>query len=246
MLNKLLFDYRALSIVLDVIFKNNSELSMNACDGVTIMAENLNIKIPSDETLGNIIPDDFKEIDAPQGGNDKIKFIVSDGEISLDKSILIESSEVFTSMLSSGFRESKFNEIHFPTYTINGVKYFHQLLTMQKNGKLKSIAPKVDDIEILLHSFELSNLYIILEIQQPLLNVIKIVINETNVMKVFEWSLKNVNQELLISSICYFLCAKIDGEKKLKLFITANESKYSDVWRKLIVDSITMKCRVVE
>lgn len=244
MLNNLLFHHGALDIVFEVIF-SNSELAASACDGITIMSENLCIKIPSDdESLGNIIPDDF-EVERFKV-DDAIKFILKDGEITVDKSILMDSSEVFSSMLSSDFRESNRNEIKFPTYTVAGMKYFYQILMMQREKRLKSIAPRVKSMEVLLQSFELSVLYALMELQQPLLNVIKIVISEANVMKVFEWSLRNVNQELLISSICCFLCAKIDGKVKLKLFIEANASQFSSEWKKLIVDSISMKCRPVE
>ena len=59
MLEKLLFGYKALETVFEVIF-SGCELAEMACNGLTIMAENLGIKIPSeDETLSKIIPEEF-------------------------------------------------------------------------------------------------------------------------------------------------------------------------------------------
>ncbi|CRL07043.1 CLUMA_CG020017, isoform A [Clunio marinus] len=245
-LNDFLFKYKALDIVMDISLSDNL-LATAACDGLTIMANNLRIKIPSDdETLHKIIPDDFivdETILTTKDDGDEIKFILKDGEISFDKETLKRSSEVFNSMLSGAFRESNSNEVKFPEYTVDGMKYFYQLIMLTNNKKLKSIAPKVNDISVVLQAYELSILYILTEIQKPLLNVIKIIINETSVQKVFEWSLLNVNQDLLITAICFYLCGNIDGKTKHKLFLEAMNSQYKNEWKQLIVDTILMKCQ---
>lgn len=160
-----------------------------------------------------------------------------------DKETLIKSSEVFSSMLSGNFRESNCNEVKFPDYTVKGMKYFFQILKMEENGKLKQIAPKVNDMNIILQAYELSILYILTNIQKPLLNVIKVVLDETSVLKIFEWSLRNINQDLLISAICYFLCGNIDGKTKLKLFLEVNKSQFNNEWKRLIIDTLLMKCQ---
>lgn len=123
------------------------------------------------------------------------------------------------------------------------MRYFYHILKMSEAKKLKAIAPRVDDMNVILQSYELSILYILTDLQKPLLNVIKVVLDEKSVMKIFEWSLRNINQDLLISAICYFLCGQIESGEKLKLFSEANQSMYSKEWRRLIVDVITMKCQ---
>lgn len=243
-LNDMLFRHQALDVILDIIL-NGGSLAEEASDGVTIMANNLRIQIPcDDDVLQRIIPDDYVEDEnLLKSEGERIKFVVKDGETTFDKETLMECSDVFRSMLSGDFRESNCNEVKFPDYTVDGMKYFCQLVKMDQSGKLKQIAPKFNDMSIILQAYELSILYILTNIQKPLLNVIKIVLDETNVLKVFEWSLRNINQDLLISAICYFLCANIDGPTKLKLYLEANQSQYKNEWKQLLVDTILMKCQ---
>lgn len=244
-LNDFLFKYKALDIVMDIILSEKL-LATEAADGLTVMANNLNIQIPSDDdVLQRIIPDEFV-VDEKLLQCDEcnaIKFILKDGEISFDKETLKSSSDVFHSMLSGDFRESNFNEVKFPDYTVDGMKYFFQLVKLDKEKKLKQIAPRVNDMNVILQAYELSILYIITNIQKPLLNVIKIVLDERSVLKIFEWSLRNINQDLLISAICYFLCGDIDGKAKLELFLQANQSQFSKEWKNVITDTILMKCQ---
>lgn len=243
-LNDLLFRHKALDIVMDIIL-NQLNLAAEACDGLTVMANNLNIQIPSDDdVLQRIIPDEYVEDESLlESEGEKIKFVLKDGEAMFDKETLMSASEVFHSMLSGDFRESNFNEVRFPDYTVEGMKYFFQLVKMDQNGKLKPIAPLLNDMNVILQAYELSILYILTNIQKPLLNVIKIVLDETSVLKIFEWSLRNINQDLLISAICYFLCGNIEGKLKLKLFLEASQSQYSSQWKQLIVDTILMRCQ---
>lgn len=243
-LNDLLFRYKALDIVMDEIF-NQGDLASEACDGLTVMSKNLNIRIPvDDESLHRIVPEDYEEDnDSLRSDCDQIKFILKNGETSFDKEALKQSSEVFSSMLSGSFRESNMNEINFPDYTIEGMKYFFKMVQLDREGKMKPIAPKINDMNVVLQAYELSILYIITNIQKPLLNVIKIVLDEQSVLKIFDWSLQHINHDLLISAICYFLCGDIDGSSKLKLFLEANQSQFKDEWRKLIIDTILMKCQ---
>lgn len=243
-LNDLLFKYKALEIVMEIIL-NQDELAVEACNGLTVLANNLNIQIPSDDdVLQRIIPDDYVENETMlKTDGEQIKFVLKDGETFFNKETLKKSSDVFHSMLSGDFRESNFNEIKFSDYTIEGMKYFFQMIKTDQDGKLKPIAPKVSDMNVILQAYELSILYIIPNIQKPLLNVIKIVLDETSVLKIFEWSLRNINQDLLISAICYFLCGNIDGKLKSKLFIEASQSQFQKEWKQLMVDTILMKCQ---
>lgn len=244
-LNDMLFRFKVLDIVIDVIL-NGDTMALEACDGLTVMSQNLNIHIPSeDDVLKRIIPDEFVEDEQQLMAcdGDKVKFVTKNGTVEFSKESLKQASEVFNSMLSGDFRENNENEIKFMEYTVEGMRYFYQILKMSEAKKLKVIAPRVDDMSVILQCYELSILYILNDLQKPLLNVIKVVLDETNVMKIFEWSLKNINQDLLISAICYFLCGQIESGKKLKLFDEANRSMYSKEWRKLIVDVITMKCQ---
>jgi len=248
-LNKFLFNYGALEIIMDTIYSNDQILSTAACNGITILSNNLNIRIPSeDDVFQRIIPDEFvlENFNEIASSKDQVKFILKDGDTLFDKDLLMNSSEVFNSMFSGDFRESSRNEVKFPNYTVLGMKYFFQLVKMSKEGKLKPIAPKIDNMDVVLQAYELSILYIMTDIQQPLLNIIKVILDETNVKRIFEWSIRNINQDLLISSICYYLCGAIDGTTKLKLYLDVKESEYSKEFKDLIFDSILMKCKPVD
>lgn len=241
-LNDLLFKYNALDVVLNIIM-TEIEFASIAADGITVMSLNLRIQLPSeDDVLSRIIPDEISDDDEliiAEG--EVVKFIVKDGEIFFEKETLKNASDVFCSMLTGNFRESNLNEVKFLDYTIQGMEYFFRILKRAQNGKLKMIAPKAE-MDVILQAYELSIRYIITEIQQPLLNVIKVILDETNVLNIFEWSLKNINQDLLIASIQYFLCGKIHGTKKSQLFIKANQSQFKDEWRHLMVDLIKQAC----
>lgn len=186
-LNDMLFKYRALDLVMDIIL-NEGSLAAEACDGLTVMCNNLNIHIPfDDDVLQRIIPDDYTvDEELVNFADEQVKFILKDGETSFDKETLKKCSDVFNSMLSGDFRESANNEVKFPEYTVDGMKYFFQLVKMEQTGKLKQIAPKVNDMNIILQAYELSILYIITNIQKPLLNVIKIVLDEVRFLYVME------------------------------------------------------------
>ena len=243
-LNDLLFRHQAIETILDMILAEE-DLAVEACDGLTVLSNNLNIRISSDDdVLQKIIPDDFSEDDEILNfKGERVKFVLEDGEVSFEKETLIQSSEVFQSMLSGNFKESNLNEVKFPNYTVKGMKYFYQVLNLHLTGRLKPIAPKVNDMNVILQAYELSILYILTNIQNPLLNVIKIVLDESNVLKIFEWSLRNINQDLLISAVCYYLCGNISGRAKLKMFLEANQSQFNDEWKKLVADTILMKCQ---
>ncbi|XP_070503356.1 uncharacterized protein Rnb [Chironomus tepperi] len=248
-LNKFLFNYGALDIIMNTIYSNDEILSVAACNGITILSNNLNIRIPSeDDVFQRIIPDEFEleSSDKEESSKEQVKFILKDGDIMFDKDVLMASSEVFNSMFSGDFRESNKKEVKFPNYTVLGMKYFFQLVKMSKENKLKPIAPKVDNMDVVLQAYELSILYIMSDIQQPLLNIIKVILNENNVNRIFEWSIRNINQDLLISSICYYLCGAIDGKTKLKLYLEVKESQYSKEFKDLIIDSILMKCKPLD
>lgn len=245
-LNDMLFRFKVLDVVIDVILSEET-MALEACDGITVMSQNLRIEIPSeDDVLKRIIPDEFvvdEKLILTTAEGEKVKFVLKDGIVDFDKESLKSASEVFNSMLSGDFRENNENEIKFPEYTVEGMKYFFQILKMSEMKKLKVIAPRVDDMNVILQSYELSILYILTDLQKPLLNVIKVILDETNVMKIFEWSLRNINQDLLISAICYFLCGQLESTKKLQLFKEANQSRFNKEWRQLLIDVISMKCQ---
>ncbi|CAO1425254.1 unnamed protein product [Diamesa serratosioi] len=242
-LNDLLFKYNGLDIAMNIILNESCEvMAAEACSGITVMSVNLNIQLPNEEdVLQRIIPDNY--VKCEEKGENLIKFIVKDGVSYFDKEILKRSSDVLCSMLSSDFRESNMNEVHLQDCTVEGIEYFFNLIRLDDAKRLKIIAPKVDNMDVILQAFDLAIRFIITNIQKPLLNVIKIVINERNALNVFEWSLRNVNQDLLITSICYYLNGQISGSKKRQLFKEANQSQFSIQWKQLIIDTILMKCQ---
>ena len=85
--------------------------------------------------------------------------------------------------------------------------------------------------------------YILPTMRPPLLNTIKLAMKHHNALQVFKFSLKYVDRELLESSICYYLNADISGTDKADMFWAVNQSEFSGEWRRLIIDTILLKCQ---
>jgi hypothetical protein len=243
-LYKLLYYCKALDIVMDLILKGD-ELSGEAASGLSTMAVNLGISVHGDREREKRAIEEFTEEKHEKLmsilGNDLVKFTINDDHLYFDKDLLIRKSEVFESMFNNDFRESKMNEVRPANCSIGGLKYFFHLILLDHQKELKKIAPKIPKMNEILDAYQLSIQYIITTIQKPILNLIKIVIDHTNVLEVFEFSLKYVNHELLDASISYFLSSDIDGQKKVKMFRDAEKSSYNSQWKQLILDAISMR-----
>jgi armadillo repeat-containing protein 5 len=246
----LLFQCNALDIILNVIFDETEALSNEAALGLTILALNLNIAIKDNGHCGAHKEEDVNNADE---SNDLLTLDTTDEIVTfhvkenqqfrIKKSILIDNSDVFNSMFRNDFRESKHNEVHLEEISLGGIRYFCHLIKLASTNELDKVTSLgIYGMQSTLEAYDLSIKYILPEIEAVVLRIIKTIMHDSSVLKVFDWSMRNLNRELLDTSIAYFLNCDISGERKVVLFRSANMSSYKTEWHQLIVDTIFNKC----
>lgn len=263
LLHKLLFDMKILNTVMNIILNENDDggeelydqrLSAAACSGITTLAQNLNICGEEEDTGTPSEKLEEKEFDNTlticdeSGTEEKVTFKVTNAagiveSVLVSKNLLIQGSDVFERMFDGNhFVESKNNEVQLrETISVDGLKYFFYLIRLQTVNKLTGMAPPPKAIGSSLDALSLSQKYMLPAVEKSVMNITKTLLNDDCVLNVFEWSLKNYNQELLVASTYYFLYADISGAAKCKLFRAANKSPYQKEWRRLMYETILFR-----
>lgn len=265
LLHKLLYDMKILNTVMNIILNENDDeeeelyeqrLSVAACSGITTLAQNLCICGEEEDTGTPSEKLEAKEFDntlticnESNSSEEKVTFKVKNASGAMDsvrvsKSLLLQGSDVFQRMFDGDhFIESKNNEVFLKeNISVDGLKYFFYLIRLQTVNKLTGMAPPPKLIEASLDALSLSQKYLLPGVERSVQNIVKTLLNDDCVLNVFEWSLRNYNQELLDASTYYFLYSDISGAAKCKLFRSANKSTYRKEWRRLMNETIL--CRV--
>uniref|UniRef100_A0A182VZB8 ARMC5-like ARM-repeats domain-containing protein n=1 Tax=Anopheles minimus TaxID=112268 RepID=A0A182VZB8_9DIPT len=260
-LHKLLFDMKVLEMVMDFILDEGTEqqqqqqrLNGIACCAITRLSQNLAIFGEEEDTGTPSEKLEAKEFDntvticdeSALSVDEKVMFRVRSSPtapqetVFVSKALLIEGSEVFRRMFDGDhFIESKNNEVHLhEPISADGLRYFFYLVRLQTLNKLTGMAPPPKVIEASLDALSLAQKYLLPTIEKPVMNIVKTLLNDDCVLNVFEWSLRNYNQELLVASTYYFLYSDISGAAKWKLYRAANRSCYRDEWRRLLTETI--------
>uniref|UniRef100_A0A182PGP1 ARMC5-like ARM-repeats domain-containing protein n=1 Tax=Anopheles epiroticus TaxID=199890 RepID=A0A182PGP1_9DIPT len=258
LLHKLLFDMKVLEMVMDFILDEGTSgqhrLNGIACSAITQLAQNLSIAGEEEDTGTPSEKLEEKEFDntvticdeSATSVDEKVAFRVRSSPsapqetVLVSKALLIEGSEVFRRMFEADhFIESKNNEVHLhEPISADGLRYFFYLVRLQTLNKLTGMAPPPKVIEASLDALSLAQKYLLPTVEKPVMNIIKTLLNDDCVLNVFEWSLKNYNQELLVASTYYFLYSDISGAAKCKLYRAANRSNYRNEWRRLLTETI--------
>lgn len=263
LLHKLLFDMKILNTVMNIILNENDDgeeeihdqrLSAAACSGITTLAQNLCICGEEEDTGTPSETLEAKEFDNTlticdeSSNEEKVTFKVTNvagvvESVLVSKNLLIQGSDVFERMFDGNhFVEAKNNEVQLrEEISVDGLKYFFYLIRLQTVNKLTGMAPPPKAIGSSLDALSLSQKYMLPAVEKSVQNIIKTLLNDDCVLNVFEWSLKNYNQELLVASTYYFLYADISGAAKCKLFRAANKSPYQKEWRRLMNETILFR-----
>ncbi|XP_055526461.1 uncharacterized protein LOC129719091 [Wyeomyia smithii] len=263
LLHKLLYDMKILNTVMNIILNENDDeqeevydqrLSVAACSGITTLAHNLNICGEEEDTGTPSETLEAKEFDNTlticdeNSPEEKVIFKVrsengTPNQVLVSKNLLIQGSDVFQRMFDGDhFIESRRNVVELQeNISVDGLKYFFYLIRLQTVNKLTGMAPPPKVIEASLDALSLSQKYLLPAVEKSVQNIIKTLLNDDCVLNVFEWSLKNYNQELLVASTCYFLYSDINGAAKCKLFRAANKSVYRKEWRRLLNETIMFR-----
>lgn len=246
---------------MNTILNKNDELCLEAADGITSLSQSLGIQIPeSDITVFNENQEfdesmDFSNdttcldtanyYDNNDDDADELKFILHRGcsriPIKFKKHLLTQCSDVFNSMLNSDFKECNEREIHLKNYTVHGIKYFLNLIQLIAKQKLLNIPP-IYYFDSLLEAYELSRFYMIKELELKLYHMIIYRLCTKTCLKIFQWSIKNMNHELLEISINYYLSSLLNNYEKVELYHEADYCEYSKEWNQMIIDTILIKC----
>ncbi|XP_053685030.1 uncharacterized protein LOC128734704 [Sabethes cyaneus] len=263
LLHKLLYDMKILNTVMNIILNENDDeqeecydqrLSIAASSGITTLAQNLNICGEEEDTGTPSETLEAKEFDNTlticdeNSTEEKVIFKVRNesgtpDQVIVSKNLLIQGSDVFQRMFDGDhFIESQKNEVELQeNITVDGLKYFFYLIRLQTVNKLTGMAPPPKMIEASLDALSLSQKYLLPAVEKSVQNIIKTLLNDDCVLNVFEWALKNYNQELLVASTYYFLYSDISGTAKCKLFRAANKSVYRKEWRRLLNETILFR-----
>ncbi|XP_058467194.1 uncharacterized protein LOC131440164 [Malaya genurostris] len=264
LLHKLLYDMKILDTVMDIILNENDDrreeelydqrLCVAACSGITTLAQNLNICGEEEDTGTPSEKLEAKEFDNTlticdeNSTEEKVTFKVRNAsgtteQVLVSKSLLIQGSDVFQRMFDGDhFIESKKNEVQLQeNISVDGLKYFFYLIRLQTLNKLTGMAPPPKVIEASLDALSLSQKYLLPAVEKSVQNIVKTLLNDDCVLNVFEWSLQNYNQELLVAATYYFLYSDISGAAKCKLFRAANKSAYRKEWRRLLNETILFR-----
>lgn len=263
LLYNFLNDGNALSILLNIILcKKQDKFTTQAIDALTCMASNtLGIHAPSidctdlidtydpyvdneDESLHSVCDIRFVVHTAPPENENNEQKNTDPIFVKFNKALLCSISEVFNTMLNSDFREGNEGEIHLRTYSAMGLRYFLNLI-VRHSLEHKANLPPIDQSYILLEAFEMSRVYIIPALEKIILDLLVLRLNDSNCLKIFEWSMRNYHQELSEIVVNYYLCCPLDSKNKLALFHTADYSDFSTQWFEIILHIIYTKCRVV-
>lgn len=259
----------------EILDESQETRSEEACLGITALAVNLNLYLEGEEINKKeaVENGDGEEDEGDEGGEDvkvgvvekeerkeikvadfamktesdsKITFLLSDGErIEFNEEVLVSYSDVFNSMFSRDFQESKFKEVLISDVSSGGLKYFLQLVQhFQANPAPRRFqhVPKTEKITVALEAYELSIKYMLNEIERTVLRHVKKLVDDESVQDMFEWAMRNKNADMLEMSIYYYLNSDLPGGRKLRMFRRANSSVYREEWQHWLVDTIRSKC----
>lgn len=262
LLHQFLNEGSALSLLFNSILSaKQDEFTIEAIDSLTCLSRyTLGIQIPyheNSDSNGIDLSEMYEEFDDTESiqlydncdmhfylhpletNDDKNSTVTT--RIAFNKAVLCASSEVFNTMLNSDFREGNEGDIHLRTYTVAGVRYFLNLIARQ-SLKLKLNIPPANNFKALLEAFEMSRIYIIPELEEKLQQLLIYRLNETNCLKLLEWSLTNYHIDLTEITINFYLCSCLSTTKKVALFRNADYSNYSTQWFQMLFEVIFSRC----
>lgn len=245
-LHTLLIVHGSLYICIEAILSKDSELSKEAATGLTALSAVLSISVQpyKNDKINESVTFQLDKTFSPNDETDSmITFIASDSDdsnenrIQFSESTLTKCSDVFSSMLTSDFRESKDKEIYLRKQTIDGVKYFLNAIHQKIHSEFLSI-PERGLIGAVLETYDMCHIYMMAELECDIFNMILYLLDETTVLRIFEFSMVHHKQELSDLAINYYLSANIPGERKVRMFHEADNSEYSKEWNQMILDTI--------
>lgn len=250
---KMLFNTcKSLDIIMETILTEGDPLAADAALGLTTLA--ISLEITSEDCVDfsygkrdeifmfdKVFDRNVSDLRNPDWGSEMVKFRLNETEsIDFSKKMVSKASDVFNSMFSSDFIESRNAEMKLEGISFNGLNYFLYCIMCFHN--LPNIKEKPVNMLAALEAYELSNKYLMLTMENVLEEIIRIITDDSNVIDMFEWGIENNKQNIVDTAIEYCLTSNISGERKVDLFRRGNQSIYAEDWNELITSTIINKC----
>lgn len=162
--------------------------------------------------------------------------------------ILTENSDVFDRMFKSDFKESKDKRVVLKNQSIGGIKYFLDCLQQLSIGRAvrKPVANVADPVNVMvaaLEAYDISQIYMLPQIERNTLNMIVFMLDADNLLDVFDFSIKHHKADLREIAINFYLTSNLDSNRKVQIFRRADDSEYYKEWNELILDTIVFTCQ---
>lgn len=245
---------------MEIILTKDDELCAEAATGMTSLAKVLKISVPTNDsgcisTTGGRFDPNRKHINAADIANERVVTFIAGGggkktdgkedtatAVQFNEQILIDASEVFSSMLKSNFRESKDKTIHLPKQSLEGIKYFLDALRQRSLGDGLLLAD-AQYMNAVLETYDMCQMYMLPELERDIYNLILCMLSDETVLRLFEFAMANHKQELSDVAINYYLCANIAGDRKVAMYRAADNSDYFKEWNQIMLDTVVYTCQ---
>lgn len=266
-LNTLLLKHGGLYTLIEMILTKDEPLSKEAATGLTALALQLDIKKPKcNRTKISRSEINFDIDDKLDDEDDLVTFIAGkcaksstddasavpeampENSVRFSERILTENSEVFDRMFKSDFKESKDKRVVLKNQSIEGIKYFLDCVRQMSVGKplrkpLAGNTSSQNSMVAALEAYDISQMYMLPDIESNVLNMIVYVVDASNVLDVFDFSIRNHKADLRELAINYYLTSNLDSNLKVQIFRKADDSEYYKEWNELILDTIVYTCQ---
>lgn len=230
--------------IMEIILTKNDSLANDAVIGLSSLSDVLNITVPkgSRKNINRNIQYDADMEFTQTNGQSVITVIAgkspeSNNRIDFNEEILMKSCDVFSRMLNTDFKESHEKRINLTNQTIEGVKYFLHVI-LQSSNKQSLHVPSSELITAVLETYDMTKVYMLTELEEDVFNVIVCMLNESTVLKIFQFSMLNHKPELTELAINYYLSASIFAELKVNMYREADNCEYDTEWNQMILDAV--------
>lgn len=229
---------------MELILTKGDNLATDAATGLTALSSVLNITVPkyNKKNINETVRFDEQIKFDNKNAHSMVTIIAGkspaeSNRIEFDEEMLMKSSDVFSRMLNTDFKESHEKQINLTNQTIEGVKYFLHAITQSSNKKSLHV-PNSELINAVLETYDMTKIYMLNELETDVFNVIVYMLNECTVLKIFRFSMLNHKPELTELAINYYLSANIFGEIKVNMYREADSSEYDKEWNQMILDTV--------
>lgn len=175
----------------------------------------------------------------------------SENSIRFSERLLTENSDVFNRMFNSDFKESKDKRVLLKNQSIEGIRYFLECVEqMASSNPLRKPVNGITDQEgtvnvmkAVLEAYDISQMYLLPEIEKSVLNMIVYLLSADNLLDVFDFSIRYHKLELTEIAVNFFLTSNLPSNVKVEVFRKADASEFDKEWNDSIIDTVAYTCQ---